>query len=235
MVTKTIRRFIAALVAATCAAVALSTAKPAVAADESACSVQDVEYTVVANIVVRDTPFGAADGVYSLGSGRMKLRLDERAGDGPVRMMSYDVVNHLTVEAKVAMLSTKVVTESRTAAARDACEGTAQGVLRDGVLTWTTNVAGYHSDGTMECSGSMCGMFGAPPKGTSPLHEVRIMRFKPFTFSPDLSTFTMPYTLASKSDSPKQTTYLSLSGRRVKQSCVTAQASTCTAHLALAD
>jgi hypothetical protein len=235
MVTKTIGRFIAAVATATCAAVALSTAEPAAAADESACSVHDVEYSVVANIVVRDTPFGAADGVYSLGSGRLKLRLEEPAGDGPVRMMSYDVVNHLTVEAKVAMLSTKVVTESRTAAARNACEGTAQGVLHDGVLTWTTNVAGYHSDGTMECSGSMCGKFGSPPKGTSPLHEVRIIRFKPFTFSPDRATFTMPYTLASKSDSPKQTTYLSLSGRRVKESCVTAPVSACAAHLALAD
>jgi hypothetical protein len=235
MVTRIIRRFIATVATAAGAAVALGTADPAVAADESACAVHDVEYSVVANIIVRDTPFGAADGAYSLGSGRMKLRLDERAGDGPVRMMSYDVINHLTVEAKVAMLSTKVVTESRTAATRDACEGTAQGVLRDGVLTWTTNVAGYHSDGTMECSGSMCGMFGAPPKGTSPLHEIRVIRFKPFTFSPDRATFTMPYTLASKSDSPKQTTYLSLSGRRIMQSCVRAPVSTCAAHLALAD
>jgi hypothetical protein len=149
-------------------------------------------------------------------------------------MMSYELANRLTVEAKVAMLSTKVVTESQTAA-KNACEGSAQGTLHDGTLTWNTNVTGYHSDGTMECSGSMCGKFGAPPRGTSPLHETpAAIHFKPFTFSPDRSTFTMGYTLVSKSDAPKQTTYLALSGRRVKQACTT-EASVCAPRLAMAN
>ena len=35
--------------------------------------------------------------------------------------------------------------------------------------------------------------------------------------------FTMPYALLSKSESPRQTTYLALSGRRVRRTCVAIQ------------
>jgi hypothetical protein len=129
-------------------------------------------------------------------------------------------VNHLTVQAKVATISTTVVTSSRTSTAADACRGSAQGTLHDATLTWNSKVSGYHSDGTLECSGAMCGRFGAPPTGTSPFHDApAAMTFNPFTFSVDGSTFTMPYTLVSKSSSPRQTTYMALSGRRVAQSC----------------
>ena len=72
------------------------------------------------------------------------------------------------------------------------------------------------------CSGSMCGKFGAPPSGTSPIDDAPVgVTFKPFAFSPDRSTFTMPYTLLNKSTSPSQTTYLALAGRRVGQTCAT--------------
>jgi hypothetical protein len=229
-------RFLVVTAAATVAAVIAGTAEPAAAADLDACPVSDVEYNVAANIRITDTPFGAADGVYSMGSGKVKLRVEAQPGHEAVKMMSYDLVNRLTVEAKVAMLSTKVVTESKTATDHNACDGSAQGTLHDGKLTWSSGVSGYHSDGTMECSGAMCGKFGAPPRGTSPWHETQSsLKFSPFTFSPDGSTFTMAYTLVSKSDAPKQTTYLALSGRRVKQSCAAPAATACASHLALAN
>jgi hypothetical protein len=214
-----------------------STSETAAAAEDNACPVSDVEYAVSANVMVTNTPFGAANGLYSLGSGKIRLRVQGQPHEAEtVKLMSYELQNRLTVEAKVAMVSTKVVTTSRTSTAGDVCDGSAQGTLRDGTLTWSTKVKGYHSDGTMECSGSMCGKFGAPPKGTSPLHDVPPgLTFNAFTFSPDHATFTMPYTLVSKSDSPSQTTYLTLSGRRVNEWCSAPAALECGGRLAAAD
>jgi hypothetical protein len=201
---------------------------PVGAAEESACPVSDVEYNVIASVVIKNTVFGAANGEYPMGSGKLTLRLAEQAGLTSVKLMSYELTNRLTVDARVAMLSTKVVTASHTTAAENACDGSAQGTLHNGTLTWKSDISGYRSDGTMECSGSMCGKFGAPPGGTSPFHDAPLaMRFTPFTFSPDRATFTMPYVLASKSDSPKQTTYLALSGRRANQQCAASQVGAC--------
>jgi hypothetical protein len=209
-------------------AVVAGTGQPAGAAEGDACPVSDVEYNVVANIFIKNTVFGAANGVYSLGSGKMTLRIAAQPGHEAVKLMSYELVNRLTVDAKVAMLSTTVVTASHTSAARDACDGSAQGTLHDSTLTWNSKVSGYHSDGTMDCSGSMCGKFGAPPKGVSPFHDAPLaLRFSPFSFSPDRSTFTMPYTFVSKSDSPKEATYLALSGRRVTQLCAAPHVAAC--------
>jgi hypothetical protein len=226
--TRRLRHLIVVAVAAALGAVLMGNVQPARAAEDNACLVSDVEYDVAASVVVRNTPFGAANGVYAMGSGKITLRIADQPGHEAVKLMSYELVNRLTVDAKVAMLSTRVVTASRTSTARDACEGSAQGTLRDGTLTWDSKVTGYRSDGTMECSGSMCGKFGAPPEGTSPFHDApAAIRFSPFTFSADGSTFTMPYTLVSSSDSPRQTTYLGLSGRRVKRFCAAPHSTAC--------
>jgi hypothetical protein len=45
-------------------------------------------------------------------------------------------------------------------------------------------------------------------------------QFKPFAFSPDMKTFTMPSMFVSKSDSPRQTAHLVLSGREMRRECV---------------
>ena len=203
-------------------------ATPRVAAADDECAIQDTDYDVLANIVIRDTPFGAANGTYYLGAGKMTLRAERHAGPRAVRLTAYDLSNHLTVLAKVAMVSTKVVTVSQTSSAHGLCDG-ARGTLDGSTLTWDTPVFGYHSDGTLECSGNMCGSFGAPPKGISPFHDTpTALRFGPLTFSTDGSTFTMPYTFVSKSSSPRQTTYLALSGRRTHARCAPAGA-TCPA------
>lgn len=233
---KRVRQVIFASSVALSAGILAGTAEPAAAAEDNACPVSDVEYAVDANVRVSNTPFGAADGSYSLGSGKMRLRVGDEGGRTSVKMMSYDIQNHLTVEAKVALVSTKVVTTSQTSTERNVCEGSAQGSLHDSTLTWDSGVRGYRSDGTLECSGSMCGKFGAPPKGTSPFHDApAAIKFNPFTFSADRSTFTMPYTLVSKSDSPKQTTYLTLTGHRVKQSCAAPAAAECGGRVASAN
>jgi hypothetical protein len=186
------------------------------AATAEECPVSDVEYRVLSSVAVRNTLFGAANGVYPLGAGLLTLRFDK----DDVHLMSYEISNHLSVKASVALLSMTVVTTSHTTTASDACSGSAHGTLHNGVLEWVSGVAGYHSDGSQECTGSMCGKFGAPPSAATPYHDTPVaLRFNPFHLSDDRSTFTMDYVLVSKSNSPRQTTYMALSGRRVRQTC----------------
>jgi hypothetical protein len=44
--------------------------------------------------------------------------------------------------------------------------------------------------------------------------------FNAFEFAADRKTFTMAATLISKADSPKQSSYIALSGREVRRTCV---------------
>jgi hypothetical protein len=202
-------------------AIAMAAGTTTVADADEECVASDVEYATVANLLVKDTKFGAANGVYSLGTGKLRVRF-ENGVNGALKeasLMSYELDNHLIIKASVAFWSTKVETNSRTVAA-DACGGAAQGDVALGDLVWRTPVAGYRSDGTIECAGNVCGNFGAPPLGSSPLHEVDAVVFRPFHFSPDGKTFSMPYTKISHSDSPQQTNYLSLSGRETRRTCV---------------
>lgn len=210
----------------TLAGVITGAAPPAGAAEDDSCRVSDDEYTVVASVAIRNTLFGAANGVYPMGSGTLTLHVNDHA----VNLTSYNLVNKLTVHASVAMLSATVVTASRTTADGDCCHGSAQGRLDGSTLTWQTPVSGYHSEGTLTCSGSTCGAFGAPPSGTSLLHDPHdVITFNSFTFSPDRSTFTMPHMLVSQSSSPRQKTYLALAGRRVRQTCGVAAVPACCA------
>ena len=207
------------------AALAVGASTTQVADAEEGCSVSDVDYAVVGNLLVRDTQFGAGNGTYPLGAGKVRLRLEHGANGAPgeAKLMSYELDNHLTVKASFALWSTKVVTDSRTTVA-SACDGAAKGTLQDNDVIWNTQVGGYHSDGTMSCEGNVCGKFGAPPPGSSPIHESDAVTFKPFHFSPDGRTFAMDYTKVSHTDSPAQTSFVSLSGREVKRTCVTQQA-----------
>jgi len=213
------RRAAVLVVVASVVALGASSARVADAAE--ACAVSDVDYTTVGNLLIKDTQFGAADGVYPLGTGRVRVRFESRPNGEPVeaRLMDYELDNHLSVAASFAFWWTKVETHSRTAVA-DACQGVSQGELTHGDVVWSTPVTGYRSDGTIDCEGNVCGKFGAPPPGASPLHEVDTVVFRPFHFSPDGKTFTMAYTKVSHSDSPKQTNYVSLSGRETRRACV---------------
>jgi hypothetical protein len=199
--------------------------RPALADDN--CAVSDVTYSVVTSFLLRDTEFGAGTGVRPLGAGKLVLRY-ERAADGSstrVKVMSYEVDNHMIVNANVAMWSTRVVTDSHTSVL-PACDGNATGSMSGEGIVWNSAVRGYHSDGTLQCAGNACGKFGAPPVGTSPLHETQVFTWKPFRFNSDGHAFTMEYTKVAHSDSPKHTDYLALSGREVGRVCV-ARPATC--------
>jgi hypothetical protein len=189
--------------------------------DPGGCAVSDVDYEVTASVMLRGTPLGAADGVHPLGSGTMRLRFERGDDTRTAKLMSYRVDNRMTVETTVAWIKTTVTAESRTGTQPDACQGSAQGTLSGSRLVWRGAVRGYGSEGTITCDGSMCGSFGAPPRGASALRDHPAdLRFGTFVFSPDGSTFAMPYTQVPTTTKGSQKTFLGLSGRRVGRACL---------------
>ncbi len=162
---------------------------------------------------------GAGDGNYTVGPGKVVLRFD----NGRVQMLSYSMRENFTIHAHTVFWTTTVKTETQTAATPDSCSVAAEGTFDRGsrTLRWKTPVRGYHTDGTLECDGSMCGKFGAPPSGESQLHiPPGPVAFSPFVFSPDLQTFSMASTHVAKTSMPKQSAAIALAGREVRRTCV---------------
>lgn len=186
-----------------------------------ACSAWDVEYALAGTLRLTNTPFGRANGVHKVGPGTTVLRIVP--GEGRVTMLSYSMAQSFTVVATAFFKTVTVVTASTTRATPDACGIAAEGVLKDGNVMWTTNVRGLRTDGTLTCHGKSCGSFGSPAPGTRPIQiGPENVRVRPFELSADYETFTMPFTLAVKTESPKQTSFLALTGREVKRTCVPA-------------
>jgi hypothetical protein len=186
---------------------------------DASCAVTDVQYDVAANLLITDTTMGAGNGEHRIGPGKVVLRFDNRSGDHAVRLLTYDLQEHFTVIAKSLLWAAHVSTsvEMRAGGAGTVADGS----LTGRVLHWNGQLKGVRSDGTLACEGSMCGKFGAPPAGSTELHAgPASFELKPFEFSPDMKTFAMPYTVVSKSDSPKQVTLVALSGREMNRACV---------------
>lgn len=202
---------------------ALALAPSGARADPAPCEAFEIEYTLAANLRLEDTPMGEGDGVYKIGPGSVTLRFENREGQpgGSVKMLSYAMREYFEVVSKKLFFKTTVLTDTRTAATPDKCAIASEGVLTDRTLRWVKVVRGYRTDGTLTCTGSMCGKLGAPPPGTSELHiGPGPVVFSPFVFSADMQTFTMASTYVAKTTMPKQTAYVSLAGRETKRSCV---------------
>jgi hypothetical protein len=181
------------------------------------CSTWELEYALSGTIRLADTPFGKGDGAHKIGPGSAILRFR----DGRVSMLSYSMRESFTVVATAFFATTTVVTATTTRATPDACGIAADGILKDGSVEWTSKVRGVRTDGTLTCSGKYCGSFGAPPSGTTALHlGPDDVRFRTFELSKDWKTFTMPFTFAAKTEVPKQTSFVALTGREVKRTCV---------------
>jgi hypothetical protein len=187
------------------------------AARAQPCHTEDVTYTLAATLQLSDTPLGRGDGNYAIGPGSMVLRIEGRR----VQMLSYTMRESFTVRTTTLFWTTTVVTSARSTATPGACPGVAEGVLDGRKIHWLTPVRGYRTDGTITCEGSFCGQFGAPPPGQSPLHiGPEPQRFADFHFSPDMKTFVMPKTPGQKTEMPKQTSHVAVSGREVRRVCV---------------
>ena len=171
---------------------------------------------------------GAGNGVYPVGPGTAVLRFPNANGGGGgappssvVALRFYAMREFFRIDSTAVFWKTHVVTDAKTTTTSDACGDIAKGQLEAQNLRWTTSASGYRTDGTLNCDGSLCGSFGAPPSGTSELHiPPHSVQLGPFRFGPDMKTFTMPSTLVAKTESPKQTAYLALSGREARRTCV---------------
>lgn len=187
------------------------------------CRAWDIEYQLAAKLRVSDTPMGAGNDTHTIGPGSVVLRFADVNGKpgGAVRMRSYTMHEHLSIEARALFWKTHVLTDTKTVATPNACGDAARGELERTTLRWTTSVSGYRADGTLTCEGSMCGSFGAPPPGKSEVHiPPRDVTFSSFVFATDMKTFVMPSTLVSKTESPKQTSHVALAGREAHRTCV---------------
>lgn len=194
-------------------------------ADETQPCSWQIEYTLAAKLVLSDTPMGEGDGTYTIGPGTVVLRYENRDGapGGAVEMLSYAMRESFVIKSKTLFWSTTVVTSTHTAATPDQCSIVARGALEPATrnILWKTPIRGYRTDGTLTCSGSMCGKFGAPPRGEMQLHiGPSDVQFSPFVFAPDMKTFTMAATHVSKTSMPKQSAAVTLAGRERSRACV---------------
>jgi hypothetical protein len=204
--------------------VALAIAPRGAAADDApTCTAWDVEYSLAGNLKITDTTMGAGDGVFPVGPGRAVIRFDSVNGapGGHARLNAYSMRERVSITSKAAFWSATVTTDTTSKAA----DGTSdEGTLAGTTLTWGGPMRGYTTDGKMNCGGSLCGKFGAPPAGDSTVHlPARAIPLAPFQYGKDLKTFTMSFVQVSQSDgssSPKQTSFEAISGREVKRTCV---------------
>lgn len=217
------RRFLAVGVLAIGMALALATTDATAEDPPVACGGWDVEYNLSARLQLEDTPLGEGDGIYTIGPGRVVLRFEDRDGEpgGTVNMLSYTMHAHIVVKSKTLFWTTTATTDSNTRATPDVCSSAAEGTLVNRTLVWKSPVRGYRTDGTIECDGSLCGKFGAPPPGKTELHiGPGPIPFKSFEFAQDGTTFAMAKTQVEKVDKPKHTGFLALAGRETKRTCV---------------
>jgi hypothetical protein len=191
-------------------------------ADTASCDSYEVEYTLSANFKLDDTFMGAGNGIFPTGPGRVVLRWSHVApASAVVEMLSYEMHQPFAMSTHALLWSAKLVSDTMARATSDSRGVVTTGALEGRTIRWEHPVNGYHVDGTLDCEGSLCGKFGAPPSGKSDVHvPPHAVGFKPFELSADGKTFTMDYVVVSKADSPKQTTLIAIAGREAKRTCV---------------
>lgn len=188
-----------------------------------ACDAWDVEYAVAAKLQLSNTVMGAGDGIFPVGPGALVVRFMNVNGQpgGATRMRSYAMRERFQVDSTALFWTTHVLIDTKTVTTPDACGDVAKGQLEGGTVRWQTPMSGSRTDGTLTCDGTLCGNFGAPPSGKSEFHlPPHAVASGPFVFAADMKTFSMPSTLVSKAESPRQNTHVTLAGREVRRTCV---------------
>jgi hypothetical protein len=211
------------VVAAALASMAAFAPCSALAEDVKDCAVWDATYKLSATLRITDTPSGAGDGSHKVGPGTLVLRFDvsDPAQPARVELRAFELHQHFSIEPKAVFWSGKVVTDALARATPDSDGVIARGAVSGSTLQWTSQVHGYRSDGAVNCTGSLCGNFGAPPPGSSPTHTpVHDVRFEPLRFGASGLTFDMGFAVVSRAASPRQTTLLQLGGRAASWVCV---------------
>ncbi len=197
--------------------------EPAAHADEApTCDAVEVDYALSANLELSDTPMGQGDSTHRIGPGVATLRYRTDAPQGtPVQLVHYRTTERFTLTSRTLFFRTRVTTDTHTSTGTDGCGVVASGVLSDRSLVWSTNMRAVRTDGTLHCDGSLCGMLGAPPRGSSAVHVApHDVRLNAWVFSPDRKTFTMGKTWVAHTDAPQQTSHIALAGRELRRRCV---------------
>jgi hypothetical protein len=99
------------------------------------------EYALAGRVQLTDTPFGAGDGVYDVGPGKLRLQFTmSSAPNAPiaVKLLSYQMRDHIVIDARVLFFRTRVTTQAQTHAGGDHLRAAASGVLSGRTLEWTT-------------------------------------------------------------------------------------------------
>ena len=173
-------------------------------------------------IVPLETPYDGAD---TIGPGELTLMISDNngaPGDGTAFLVDYAV----TMNFQTGSGGTALVTQTLEITTANEC-GSAVGSLSGTALSWSPNALNdYHTEGTLNCQGTFCGSFGAPPAGDTPVNQTtNIDPFSAFTFSNDLMGFTAPdFTTSSDSNA---TTLMDLVGTETSRQLVAAPACFC--------
>lgn len=201
---------------------------PDVHAEPAACERWVVEYALSpgSQLKIAGTPFGAGNGTFNIGPGRLKLGFRNRGGKpalkGKVTALSYTMRAHVPVTTSVLGMKTTVTSDTATSVSPDRCSKVAKGLFNGTRLLWTSPFRRYRTDGTITCHGSLCGRFGAPPEGKSEIHiPPRPVRLMSLEFEPhDPTHFTSSFLLMDKTKSPPSKNYMRLVGREIARRCV---------------
>lgn len=191
-------------------------AGPAVDAGPEPCESWLIEYSLQGSeFEIRNTLLGAGDAINTIGPGRARLRFsgdDTGPKAGPVLLLDYE----MKMDFDVAM----VVTDITTTAGPDDC-GVAMGTRTSSVVTWSSPVRGYRSQGTVTCGASefLCGAAGLPQNMPVAQDSTSDQALMPFVFEgPDsFASFTMSEVEVPNDDAGD--TFLRLSGVEVSRRC----------------
>jgi hypothetical protein len=194
--------------------------------EESPCDHLEIDYTLGAGTRVRisNTIMGAGDGEYDVGPGRVRLRLPATAGRpvaGPAELLALEVTLDFTVVSRVAGFETRATTKAKSALTPDGAGVVARGTFDGQRLTLKEPARGYRSRGTIHCEGALCGRFGAPPRGDSPVAVGPYpVELAPFALTDGARSLTLEYSQVAQDEHPRQTTALRVVGRESKRRCV---------------
>jgi hypothetical protein len=191
------------------------------AAEATVCEPSEIEYALAARLQVRGTVMGAGDGTYPVGPGRLVLRFERQGSQRNAYLVAYELAQRFVVSPQAVFWKGSVTTDVVTRGSATTGAAIAYGVLEANVIRWNGPTRTLRSDGTVACSGSLCGKFGAPASGQSEVHmSLTVARLEPFTLSADRATYTMPYALMSKTAAPRQDSRVTIAGRALRRVCV---------------
>jgi len=192
------------------------------------CAAWDATYNVSGELRITETQMGAGDGTHHVGPGTLVLRFivaDDAAKPPHVELRGFELHQRFSVEPKGVFWSATVATDALARATPNPAGVAARGILSNGAgaptLRWDGPVSGYRVDGVMNCTGSLCGKFGAPPPGRSPTGTApHPVKFEPLRFGGSGLTFEMlGYSVVSQDESPRQKTALHLFGKASRWVC----------------